>query len=278
VEEGLGGARTKASGWALHILLGSRNLSKQHVIPDVLCNILPRKHESHQQWLTRFDLDSPGTIVIKPSTRDHQGHLGVKKLRRVCEKCNNTWLSGSEQRAFALLKPAILGKDYSFDADSSADLALTLATMAVMIDLTDLETSAISQAERSFIFENRRPPANWFIYIGKTHEEEWLTRYRHHGANLEYVEESKVRKESYHVCTVGMGKMIFHVTSVPTRLINIDSIEYAKKFGIGRIFPPREFGIGSKYLPWLGEERLRNLSDHFSLDVAVKLKGMAKNV
>jgi hypothetical protein len=65
------------------------NLSKEHLFPDWLGAYFPRnsqtrRNATYTQWKDEAVVHRPGE-----RSRTEHGHPGTKKLRKVCEDCNN---------------------------------------------------------------------------------------------------------------------------------------------------------------------------------------------
>jgi|SRR6516164_2840227 len=79
------------------------SISHEHVLPDWLNEVFPRDPATvHTLGTTSWVGLSPGAPVTKRYRK--RGHVTTRQVRVVCEKCNNGWLSGLEDRT----KPVLL--------------------------------------------------------------------------------------------------------------------------------------------------------------------------
>lgn len=210
----------------------SRHITKQHILPNQLRRFLPRNFDSHGKVLTNINLATPGVAVMAPDISEHQGHLGTRKIRRVCQTCNSGWLRSAEEAGLDVLRPLILGEAPVFTAHDQRVAALVSSTIFTMIDLDDIPTSAVSESERHFIYEHRKPPANWHLFAGRINDPNWQFRYRHHGLTVSRVAAIRPPRPNTQISTVTLGNLLLHVVSNFTGALNIDVIEYARTLGV----------------------------------------------
>lgn len=246
----------------------SGNLTKQHIIPNRLRRLVPRVETDHTQHKMRVDVGGQigtggGAAILGPGTiQQHQGHVGNRRWRRVCRTCNEGWIRVAEEAAFPIITPFILGeKEGKMTRKDQDQVALMIAIMTVMADVDDPPTSGITQEERSFLFQERRPHPYWRLFIGRVSSEEWITRMRHQGGKITLYKGSDIcaLPEYMQVTTLGMGRFFFHALSGPD-FWRPSLINYAAKFGIAPIFPAfTEINWAS--LPVLDTDRMMALSN-----------------
>jgi len=73
-------------------------ISKEHLFAEWLREIFRRTADTTHtigvfEWAT-----APGRSMPKETRTQGQGHSGSKKIRNVCSKCNETWLSNVRVR------------------------------------------------------------------------------------------------------------------------------------------------------------------------------------
>lgn len=214
------------------------NLSKQHVLPDRLKKLVPRVTPVHSQELTHVKKAPSGGVLIQPNYRQREGHLGNKRARRVCVSCNTKWMKTAEEAAFEIAQPLILGQwDSSLTLEAQERLALLAAIITTVADLDDPPTAAISQAERSWIFENKSLPEGWSAFVGRVQSDQWTTRWLHWGLALSdtppLVEPAPCNTQW---TTIAMGQLLLQVVSFRPPL-QLHAGAHAAKLGLAAIHP-----------------------------------------
>lgn len=191
------------------------NLSKQHIFPDWINRLITQVNE-HSQTVIIADtseqlVKKDYTIYVSPELRKKQGPLGSAKLRIVCKKCNNGWMSDLEQSVIPFLLPLIKGEKSEITQIESGLLAQWIMMTTIMHEYTDLNGISTTYEERQALVNGIIPPS-WDIYIANSGESEWKFR----------------RKQTY-------SKFI-----VPAELLETKEEKYymhsLTSFGIGEVF------------------------------------------
>ena len=63
-------------------------LTKEHVFPDWLNSLYPKRPYNKRERLRAFDPNKQTDQVVLESARIHQGGPANRKVRVVCSKCN----------------------------------------------------------------------------------------------------------------------------------------------------------------------------------------------
>lgn len=236
------------------------SLSKQHVLPDRLKKLVPRDKGSHTQMLMRMRHE-PGTVFIEPQLRERQGHVGTRKLRRVCVRCNTGWMKEAEEAAFLVIEPMILGSWGRLTHDDQIKIAKIATIIASVADLDDPPMSGISKAERRTIQETEAPLPNWSIMLGRVRAENWSTRWRHHGAMLgKTTDIGRPRECNAQITSIGMGEVFLQAISLPADAMVLDGPGYAANLGLACIFPTGQT-IEASDLPIHDDASANRISD-----------------
>ena len=83
-------------------------MTKEHAWPDWVGEIIPLKADSHMTITS----EAHDTGRQNEQIKNHQGDLSQRKVRNICNICNNGWMSRLEQReAKPILTPMILGHE-----------------------------------------------------------------------------------------------------------------------------------------------------------------------
>jgi hypothetical protein len=163
------------------VFCGGTGLSKEHVIAEWLKRTLPDVPD-HTLIGLNFTFD-PAATFVHDSTRSRQGGFHQRKVRNVCTKCNNGWMSGIVERAKDFVEPLVRNQAVHLHQQGQRDLATWIALTCIMAEFTGEGTAAIPPEDRQFIRSNEEPPPHWIIYVGRYGGTTWATRglrYRHH--------------------------------------------------------------------------------------------------
>lgn len=190
-------------------------MSKQHIWPKWLSKIRKPLAASHTQVTGEF-LSRPG-LGNRPIVRNiHQGHAGSRKIKTVCQICNNGWMSQIEEAAKDAAVPLILDRESKLTSDQQRELARWFTLMTMMVEFTDPATAALTGKDRTFFKINRDPPPNFKMwigrYIGKHPEQHWC---RHIGMNMSLTPEPSddPYKCNTQVTTIVLGALCIHTYS-----------------------------------------------------------------
>lgn len=191
-------------------------ISREHIFALWLKEFFPRdqntKHRfAHVAWLDEIDPRNPNEL-----REVRQGHVGSKKLRIVCQKCNNGWMSALEEKVKSSLPALIVGNRANIVPSGQTLLAAWACKTAMVADHVDPNRSAIGQEERTWLMNKLCPPANWYVWIGAYYGNEW------HNLSLlqtnvlvSHAPVSKPSDAPYYAkaTTFGVGHILFFVLS-----------------------------------------------------------------
>ena len=207
-------SNTKATGKC--IFCGKGGLTKQHVWPDWLRNVVPRLNNTHEQSKIHVLTNLMNKSAhISPSLKNYQGHQGVRKIRNVCKTCNGGWMSRLETKAKPLLSSMILQNPVVLEKEAQAIIASWVVMTSIVAEFTDQTSMAIPISHRGIFMKTVSPPSGWKIWIGKYEGEEWIQRYRHHGFNYvnPFLPEGSALIGSVQFSTFVVGSLLIHAAS-----------------------------------------------------------------
>ncbi|XAP76760.1 hypothetical protein ABC955_09140 [Citromicrobium bathyomarinum] len=119
-----------------------------------------------------------------------------------------------EHPALDILEPLILGENRILRVDDLERVSAFCGIFFSMLDRDHLPTSAIGQAERSYIYEHRQLPENWCVLIGRHQSPKWHFRFHHIGAvGSREINIPPPKSPNVQICTVGIGQLILHAMS-----------------------------------------------------------------
>jgi hypothetical protein len=158
-------------------------MTKQHLWPNWMTHILP-KAESGAKYgqvisnMKYMPLEgklagSEQIINLRP------GAVGTRKLRIVCRECNNNWMSKIEDSSKDIIIALMNHEDVILSSDQQIKLVSWIALMAIMVEFTHIPSKVIPVTERKYFLQNKLPPEDWTIWIGKYQGNEWQQRYFH---------------------------------------------------------------------------------------------------
>jgi hypothetical protein len=111
-------------------------ISKEHVFADWLRAIFPRSDKithtlGYVNWTT-----APGSSRPTITAKRGQGHSGSKKVKAVCQSCNETWLSNDiEDAAKPILIPLIANQTLTLNVEMQWRLARWAAKTGMSLSL-----------------------------------------------------------------------------------------------------------------------------------------------
>jgi len=141
------------------------------------------------------------------------------KVRVVCQKCNNGWLSVIQKNAKTHLIPLIDGRATVLGKDAQQKIAAwcAMATMTAEFMKRDPETIAVPQHEREWLWKNGTAPPNWRIWIGRYQRHKWVGQWVH--IALPVLESKDIPNDgtptlpNTQVTTFVVGQLYIHVMS-----------------------------------------------------------------
>jgi hypothetical protein len=201
------------------------SMSKQHLWPEWMQKPFPETETTHTNSKLKFKLAPGRSIQIDPFLKIHQGDIKTRQLRILCEyHCNNGWVNHVEDSTKEFLIPLINGDFFTLTGEHQAKFALWLAIACIVWEYTDPPTQAIPKEDRDFIYEKRKPPPNWSMWVGNYKGNDWKNRYRHHGGYVvprELFAERDIvgpNAPNSQTSSLQIGELFMHVSSstVPT--------------------------------------------------------------
>lgn len=143
------------------------NKSKEHIWPEWMHELLPKQGDGN-------NISEVNTFRWKEQAgakrTERQGHLSAKKLRVVCQRCNNGWMSQLESEAKPILTQIL--KDEQFDICSQKQniLALWITLKSIIGEHAEQDTHVTPINDRDLFRTQQVIPEYFAIYIGKHNE------------------------------------------------------------------------------------------------------------
>jgi len=220
------------------IFCGGTNLSREHLFADWLTDGGPIVK-------TKTDTRTFGKIYWKPDprreVRRYPGHSGSMTVKKVCERCNNEWMSDIDNVAKAVALPLISTQWNSrimLTPEDQRILATWLTKIAIVGDSLNSGQgeSFITQEARAWFMAHRAPPPNWEVYIGLYLGERWRQlAINQHGGNLAIPAEPHSITGYIQTTCLGIGNLFSFVYAVESPDLEV-TLGYANRF-LRRIWP-----------------------------------------
>ena len=197
------------------------SISKEHVFPDWLRELFPRSPSHlHTHGVTTW-ANGPGPIAPATVRRPKQGHVTTRRVRVVCRKCNNEWLSGLETRAKPLLLALLRGERFALGPAEQLLLSTWAAKTCMTAEFIDRTKIAIPQEDREHLMRALSPPqTGWWIWMAGSQGVEWEAGINHFSGRLHVPPVPPEAAEAVNLqsTTLGIGRLLIFAisTSFPT--------------------------------------------------------------
>ena len=149
------------------IFCNKSKLSKEHIWADWLSPYIPNPSSHTTHLISNYSSISK-SLEWKPGRHhNREGDPSKRKLRIVCKKCNNGWMSELQVKAKPILELLIAGKWSDLSKIEQNILASWVTMFVIVYEWTDQSKVALTQEERTYFMNNKFPPDYWNIWIGK---------------------------------------------------------------------------------------------------------------
>jgi hypothetical protein len=227
------------------IFCGNGSLTKEHVWPHWLRRYIPVP--AHLNTLHgRLDLEiSSSRFMMSPIKRGSQsrpGHTTSRRLRVVCNRCNNRWMSQLQNAA----KPLLLELFEQRCSISSNDERLIVSnwiTMFTMVsEFLSPDNVGISETDRQTFYRTLEPLPNWSIWLA-WHNSEHVEGVKpehgtiHHAALARKDAQQQRPAWDSQVTTAICGRMLFQVFSTSASNLQIDANFWSSSNKISILHP-----------------------------------------
>ena len=155
------------------IFCSGLGLSKQHVIPNWISSLGFPSADNHNQYVYggKFYLgdgiNSERPSVVNHWSKKHNGVLEQRKVRSVCIRCNNGWISVVEQTAKPLIEKMIRGEQVRLEKNDCYKLALAFVLMSILFEYTAPKPRSIivRPSMLADIMERKEVPKGWEVGV-----------------------------------------------------------------------------------------------------------------
>ena len=199
------------------IFCGGTGLSKEHIWSDWLSNLIPHNDQHGEYWSSMHGNSGSKEVnwTIPPVSSTRQGCVLQRKVRNVCKRCNNGWMSRVVNRAKPYVEQAVLGKSFKVNLKEQNDLAAWIGITTVSQEFVNRRARRIPPEDRTVLMTTEIPPLSWSIWIAK-YEGQWWAPMGHYHIPISY---SKPPTDSDPVLLSGelqlttftLGELLVHV-------------------------------------------------------------------
>ena len=227
------------------IFCGGSQVSKEHIFAKWMKEFLPSEFPKTRHIAT---FNSRFASPTEPKITFRNGTPRSQKLRVVCEKCNNGWMSQLQQETKPILLPFLRGEWNELETETRVVLASWVTMFVMVIEFRDHDTIAASEGERSLFRSSRAPLNNWQVWIGhydgKAGNSEFFHRGIGIGPNLNEIQNSVgiPNRCNTQFTIFAVGKVVFFCfssTSVKVNAAEFGKVaNFANTEGLTPIWPP----------------------------------------
>lgn len=175
--------RTKMKAAKQCIFCGGGKLSKEHFWSAWMAEYLPRypdgrRVEHYITFTKKFKLSRP------PEAQTRPGQTWTKKLRVVCKKCNNGWMSVLENEAKPILLSLMASKPHILDVPVLQLLSRWIAMKVMVVEFSKQNGAVSRREERRRFMQSQEIPENFRIWISQCGQGGWESSFLRHAATL----------------------------------------------------------------------------------------------
>jgi hypothetical protein len=143
------------------IFCGATGLTKEHMWADWLKSYIPRTESAHVEGLTLVHLDRDEETISRRTGDPHS-----RRIRCVCQSCNNGWMSRLQETVKPFLVPMLVGNRTNLHRRGQTVVAAWSAMMVMVSEHIHEEMVATPLSERVYLRERGVVPPCWRIWIG----------------------------------------------------------------------------------------------------------------
>lgn len=198
------------------VFCGGSGLTREHVIPRWLSNVLPEQARYRGQDQATVLLH-PERTVDGPHHREMVETFNSATVKAVCGPCNNGFMNDIEAEARPILSAMIRG---SLALSLAAGAASVVATWAVktslMAQLTGSEPTVFPQVYREF-HAARQPTSECMVWAAAVDDESWGLRTECRGMLYVLDDQSANPNDPPNILsvTIGLGALLLHTIIDP---------------------------------------------------------------
>jgi hypothetical protein len=172
-----------------------------------------------------FIVKTKKTQTISKEIKHRPGHTAAKRIRAVCETCNNTWMSAIESDVKGIATSMMLGENLDLTTHMQTTLA-EWATLKIMVGENNRPNEAVfPQEDRDAFRRNRTIPSCLRIWVGRCMSGVWRAAYLRNAALLGF--DPKVvpngGRKNVQTTTIGIGELFIYSMACVTEGIDLNN-------------------------------------------------------
>ena len=262
------------------IFCGGSPLTREHIWANWFRAYLPRTRPFYHSGRIVLNEDKTQTQSSKKIAGDPKS----RKLRIVCNKCNNEWMSDLQNATKPILIPLLHRQQITLSEPRQRQLATWVAMTVICAEYLQPASVSIPVTARRWLFTNRTPPDNMRIWIGNFDRRNWKADWAHNSLRISEnegrypwtVNPDGTPRPNTQTTTYVTGKLYIHAFTCP-----FPEILYSTKLtgpvdrALVQIWPIKHRFIAWQ-LPVVTDRQADTLAAHIfrSLDVSGKAFGV----
>jgi hypothetical protein len=241
-------------------------LSKEHIWPQWMAAYLPiTAPNAHISEVHSGIPKQPRTLQRRS---ERPGPVHTKKVRAVCHKCNNTWMSAVEEQAKPILLRALSSQELTIEAAEAAHLSNWAVLKAVVGEHASAD-HLTPYEDRSAVRTSQTLPAYFRVFVAK-HQSQTQTAYVRHSATLSLTLKGpapplpKGITRNIQITTLLVGPLCFHVAAMRVHGVHIALLDPVRP--MHQVHPPLASTVNLSMTP-----ALTDIDLHFNSKVIERL-------
>lgn len=148
------------------IFCGKGDLTKQHLFPQWLQQIAAAAGPNHAIEFSGEVMHPDGILRTHKSETVRQGPTHTAKLRVVCRRCNNEWMSRLEERVKPLVTALVTGSPTTITRTQRKNLAAWITMVAAVSEYYSPKAVILPQVFRTRFMNTQAPSRALSVWIG----------------------------------------------------------------------------------------------------------------
>lgn len=237
--------------------------SREHFYSEWMHELLPLGPEGKYSGET-IDEHPKTRIVSKHDKRTKPGELYTKKLKVVCQACNNEWMSRIDEAAKPLLTPIIKGEAVTLDRPSLEAVARWATLKAIVSEHDNRDTFVTPIEDRKAFMATGTIPPYFSIYL-LSHESPSRIGYVRTSHAVSLTPDGPQpplngRSKNTQQISVILGSAMLHINAAHVDGFRIEDRLNMPKVVERRIWPPNVVPLSWPAAPILNNDQMRNLA------------------
>jgi len=232
-------------------------MTEEHLWAEWMHPYLPTLPDAQKEEVYRI---ARNRRTVLTHNKIQQGQVYTKRLKVVCKKCNNTWMSGIEERVKPILIPLIQGVPITLTEEYKVKLARWIVLKVMAAECENSSDAVLAQESRTEFMDTLVIPRGMKIWISNHDSESWYTGYWHQTLTATLTRRPPITGGHKNIQTTAFGVGHMFSLAFVTTLEGFDCEPNVESLGIGRqLWPLRRRNI-VRPLPILSESDVDRLA------------------